>query len=123
MTERRPQPASSAAELLRGANPVPKPPYRDRLREHQLTERVEEHRLRKAVAKWTYLATAAQIVIADSVFVVYAWAGKSWNVPTPAIAAWLSATVVQVIAVVLVITRYLFPGKTPKNRDEAASEG
>lgn len=32
-----------------------------------------------------------------------------WQVPTAAIQAWLAATVVQVIGIVLVITRSLFP--------------
>jgi hypothetical protein len=110
----------SADELLAGANPVVKAPYRDRKREHKLLQQIEEHNLRKRVAKYAYIATAAQIVVADGVFVIYAWVGMSWEVPTPAIAAWLSATVVQVIAVLLVITRYLFPdgGRKRRNRPQ-----
>lgn len=50
-----------------------------------------------------------QLGIADAVFVAYAWAGKSWNVPTESMHVWLGATLVEVIGVVYVVTRYLFP--------------
>ncbi|MEZ0577300.1 hypothetical protein [Nocardioides sp. MH1] len=111
----------SAAEveaLLAGAKPVPKEPYRDRKREHKLQRQIDEHDLRKRVAKYTYVATAVQIGIADAVFVMYAWWGVSWSVPTEAIAAWLGATVIQVIAVLLVITRYLFPDGGRRSREK-----
>jgi len=86
-------------------------PYRERKNEHKLQRRVDEHALRKKVAKWSYIGLATQIVIADGVFVGYAWAGRQWDLPVAAISVWLSATVVQVIAVLLVITRYLFPDR------------
>lgn len=49
-----------------------------------------------------------QIGIADLVFYRYGSA-NGWEIPVSAIQAWLAAVVVQVISVVLVITRYLFP--------------
>lgn len=50
-----------------------------------------------------------QLGIADWVFIKYA-SSKGWaNLPTGAIQAWLAATVVQVVAVVLIIARSLFP--------------
>ena len=117
----QPRPGESAADLLVGTNPVPKEPFPIRKREQKLRERIDEHGLRKKVAKYAYIATAVQIAVADAVFIVYAWAGVSWNVPTAAIAAWLSATVVQVIAVLLVITRYLFPEGGRKGRKMAGT--
>jgi hypothetical protein len=84
-------------------------PYRDRANEQKLTRRTEEHELRKKVAKYAYIAVAAQIAVADVVFILYACVGRGWNLPSAAIGAWLAATVVQSIAVTLVITRYLFP--------------
>ena len=50
-----------------------------------------------------------QIVIADGVFVAYAEMGVDWKLPSAVILGWLSATVIEVIGVVLVITRSLFP--------------
>jgi hypothetical protein len=42
---------------------------------------------------------------------VFVWYGdtNAWHIPALAITGWLAATVVQVMSVVLVITRYLFP--------------
>ena len=105
------QPTSlSADDLLANARPT-RLPYMDRKNEHKLKQRIEEHGLRKTIAKWSYIALAVQILIADTVFVIYAGKGRHWNLPVAAISVWLSATVVQVIAVLLVITRYLFPDR------------
>lgn len=101
-------PMASADEILANSNPQ-RVPFKDRKDEEDLRQSQEEHELRKTVAKWAYRAVALQIGIADIVFITYAWAGRDWDVPTTAIAAWLSATVVQAIGVALVITRFLFP--------------
>lgn len=47
-------------------------------------------------------------MIADAVFVAFAWAGQSWDLTPGVIEVWLAATVVQVVAVV---TRHLFPNR------------
>lgn len=109
-------PHTTAKDLLRDRKVEEKSPssYRDQKQAQHLLQRREEHELRKTVAKSVYLATAAQVAIADVVFVVYAWVGKHWDIPAQAISAWLGATVVQVIAVLLVITRYLFPARRRK---------
>jgi hypothetical protein len=54
-----------------------------------------------------------QIVAANATF---AWYGDTngWDISPAAISAWMGATVVQVVSVVLVITNYLFPN--PKKR-------
>ena len=57
------------------------------------------------------ILVAAQLVVADVVFVVYAWAGEGWQLSAGVIEVWLAATLVELIAVVLVITRYLFPSR------------
>jgi hypothetical protein len=49
-----------------------------------------------------------QVVIADVAFFIYGF-WNEWEIPGGTINAWLAATVVQVIAVGLVITRSLFP--------------
>jgi hypothetical protein len=107
---------ATAGDLLRDRKVEEKAPtnYRDQKQAQRLLQRREEHELRKTVATWVYRATAVQVAAADVVFIIYAWVGRDWDVPVEAISAWLGATVVQVIAVLLVITRYLFPAHRRK---------
>jgi hypothetical protein len=50
------------------------------------------------------------------VFITYAWVGHDWSVPAGVVQVWLGATFVQIVGVVIVITRSLFPsgGELPK---------
>jgi hypothetical protein len=48
------------------------------------------------------------------VFVAFAWAGQDWHLSTAVIDVWLAATVVQVVGIVLVVTRNLFPDRDAK---------
>jgi hypothetical protein len=75
------------------------------------TERANR-RLRESFAKGALAAMVLQIIAANAVFV---WYGDTngWDIPGMAISAWLGATVVQVVAVVLVIMNYLFPRGGP----------
>ncbi len=68
--------------------------------------------LKRDYGRWALIAMGGQLVIADCVFVGYGF-GVAWQIPPNVIIGWLGATVIQVIAVVLVITRYLFPPRTP----------
>jgi hypothetical protein len=58
-------------------------------------------------------AMGVQILIADVAFYWYGYEhvaeGHRWQIPPGAIEVWLGATVVQVIGIVLVIARSLFP--------------
>lgn len=65
-------------------------------------------RLKGRVADVALTFMAAQVMAADGVFVAYGIA-NGWHAPPSAIVGWLSATVVEVIGVVVVISRYLFP--------------
>jgi len=69
--------------------------------------------LREKYALWFRPVLGAQLVVADVVFIIYAWAGVHWKVPPAAISAWLGAVVVQVIGIVMVIVKGLFPPTTP----------
>jgi hypothetical protein len=73
----------------------------------------EDHRqdikLKKSYARTFLWLVSAQLAMADLVFIAYAWAGRGWNLPTSVIEVWLGATLVELIGVVLVVTRYLFP--------------
>lgn len=68
----------------------------------------QERGLRKRFAIGAVLVMIAQIAAADAIFV---WYGDTngWDIPAAAISTWLGATVVQIVAVVLVIMNYLFP--------------
>ena len=67
----------------------------------------QELRLRGIYATVAGLAVIAQL--ADWFFYRYASEGVQWKVPNAVMAAWLAATVAQVVGVLLVITRNLFP--------------
>jgi hypothetical protein len=68
----------------------------------------EDRAMRKEIATNVFKAIRVQVIVADVVFVVYGF-WKGWHIPGSVISAWLGATVVQVIAVGLVIARSLFP--------------
>lgn len=69
--------------------------------------------LRESFARRALGVMVLQIIAANAVFV---WYGDTngWDIPGGAISAWLGSTVVQVVAVVLVIMNYLFPKGGPK---------
>jgi hypothetical protein len=50
-----------------------------------------------------------QLIAADGVFVTYAQVGADWNLSASVIDVWLGATLVEVVGIVYVVTRYLFP--------------
>lgn len=75
----------------------------------------QEHGLRQRYADWILWLLGAQFVVADGVFVAFAWAGWSWALTPGVIEVWLAATVVQVVGVVAIVTRHLFPGRDEVN--------
>lgn len=87
----------------------------EREREQKLTlQRLfaeQEHGLRQSYADWILRILGAQFFVADVVFVAFAWAGRKWDLPPGVIEVWLAATVVQILGVVAVVTRHLFPGR------------
>jgi hypothetical protein len=76
----------------------------------------QEHGLRQRYAGWILWLLGVQFVVADAVFVVFAWAGRSWDLAPGVIEVWLAATVVQVVGVVAVVTRHLFPNRDGQGR-------
>lgn len=69
----------------------------------------QDIKLKKKYANWLLWLITIQLVAADAVFVVYAWVGEDWHLDAGVIQVWLVATLVELIGVALVITRYLFP--------------
>jgi hypothetical protein len=81
----------------------------DMLGERVAVER-ENRRLRFGIAIAALALMAVQVLVANGIF---GWYGVTagWDVPPSAIGAWLGTTVVEVVAVVLVIVNYLFPNE------------
>jgi hypothetical protein len=65
--------------------------------------------LRQTYAKWLLIILALELLVVNAMFGLYAGIGEGWNVPEGVIQAWLGATFVQVVGVVTVVTKYLFP--------------
>jgi uncharacterized membrane protein len=70
----------------------------------------ENRRLRFGIAIAALALMALQVLVANGIFGWYGVAAE-WHVPSSAIGAWLGTTVVEVVAVVLVIVNYLFPNE------------
>ena len=64
--------------------------------------------LREKYALWIMILLGIQIVVADVVFFLYAAKGVHWQIPPVTMSTWLSSVVVQVVGVVLVVTKGLF---------------
>lgn len=75
--------------------------------------------LKKKYADWLLGAVIGQLLLANTVFVAYAWAGKGWDLEAVVINVWLGATLVQVIGVVAIVTRYLFPRRDSSPQGDA----
>jgi hypothetical protein len=73
----------------------------------------ENRRLRFGIAIAALALMALQVLVANGIFGWYGVAA-GWAVPAAAIGAWLGATVVEVVAVVLVIVNHLFPDEGRK---------
>jgi hypothetical protein len=84
----------------------------DMLGERVATEK-ENRKLRFGIAIPALILMALQVLAANGIFAWYGIAAD-WAVPSSAVTAWLGTTVVEVVAVVLVIVNYLFPGERRK---------
>lgn len=72
-------------------------------------DKMQDIGLKKMYAICIVCVLGAQLIIANGVFVAYAWAGVGWHVPAGVMAAWLSATLVEIVGIVAIVTRSLFP--------------
>lgn len=88
-------------------------PERERAQELDLNRSFaeQEHALRERYATWILIILAGQFLIADAVFVAYAWAGHGWAIPASVMHWWLATMVVQIVGVAHVVTRHLFPNR------------
>lgn len=101
----------SADDVLDKAEELEPVPERDRvtLSDIEIESHAFDLRLQKIVGFGAFGIMVVQLVVADAVFVVYA-SSKGWGkIPEGVMQVWLAATVVQVIGVVIVIARSVFP--------------
>lgn len=96
-------PAEAREHLGSTPEPVTSLDQADRKKNAQL-----DLELKKRYAYSALIGMGAQLLIADGVFIGYA-VGVHWQIPANVMNVWLGATVVQLIGVVVLITRYLFP--------------
>jgi hypothetical protein len=67
-----------------------------------------DSRLREALGYGAIAAAGSQLLSANVGFYLYA-AHKHWDIPSEVVIGWLGATVAQIVGIVLVIAKYLFP--------------
>ena len=79
----------------------------------------QEIELRRNYARGLLLILTVQIVVADVVFWVFAEA-EHWHLSDGVIQVWLAAAVVEVIGVVAIVTRNLFPRRDRLGRSDSA---
>jgi predicted Kef-type K+ transport protein len=84
----------------------------DALRE-ALASEMQNRRLRYPIAIGALVVMVLQVVVSNAIF---GWYGdtNAWSISAAAISAWMGATVVEVVAVVLVVMNYLFPPERQK---------
>jgi hypothetical protein len=102
------------------------PLSRDELERHAMSQDIELKReafnqeldLRKKYANWLILGMFVQLAIADLAFFLVASLGFGWKLDASIMNVWLGGTVIQVVSIVVVVARHLFP-----RRDKALGEG
>jgi hypothetical protein len=67
--------------------------------------------LKQRYGKWILILMGLQLAVVNLVFLLYAWLGFDFKPPEKIVQIWLVATFVQIVSVVVVITRSLFPNE------------
>jgi hypothetical protein len=103
--------AAFARQILEGLDVEDVRPTADltpweELRYQDLRQDIE---LRRRYALRMLWILGAELTFVNLMFLLYTWIGVHWRVPGTTMQVWLSATVVQVVGIVYVVTRYLFP--------------
>lgn len=101
------KPAEAREHLGSAPEPVTRMDNRDLARK---SEQLDQE-LKKRYAYSALIGMCIQLLISNGVFVGYAF-GVRWQIPANVMDVWLGATVVQLIGVVALITRYLFPQRS-----------
>jgi uncharacterized membrane protein YdbT with pleckstrin-like domain len=74
----------------------------------RLASEAQNRKLRYPIAIGALLVMVLQVAVSNAIF---GWYGdtNAWSISAAAISAWMGTTVVEVVAVVLVVMNYLFP--------------
>jgi hypothetical protein len=80
-----------------------------RMEHLRTTDYEQDIQLKKIYALVLLSGLGIQLVIANAAFFLYGFVGVDWKIDPNVMQVWLAATVVEVVGVVLVVTRYLFP--------------
>jgi hypothetical protein len=67
--------------------------------------------LKQRYGKWILILMGAQLAVVNAGFLLYAGLGYDFKPPENIVQVWLVATFVQIVSVVVVITKSLFPGE------------
>ncbi|MBP1161162.1 MULTISPECIES: hypothetical protein [unclassified Rhodococcus (in: high G+C Gram-positive bacteria)] len=81
-----------------------------RIRTLKAKNREQDIKLRKRLALWSTIFVGAQLLMSNVFFGVYLFVNRE-NPDSQVMIAWLTASVVEVIGILLVIARSLFPVK------------
>jgi hypothetical protein len=75
----------------------------------ELNSEIQNRRLRHPIAIGALIVMVLQVAASNAIF---GWYGdtNAWSISAAAISAWMGTTVVEVVAVVLVVMNHLFPG-------------
>lgn len=101
----------SGIERVQRADPKDPEPVADS-DDLEQADRAQDIALKKVYAYSMLVGLGVLLLITETLFALYAHVGMHWRVPDAVVIAWLSSTVVEVVAIVLVITRYLFPPRS-----------
>lgn len=84
----------------------------EQLREEVASD-VQNRKLRYPIAIAALILMVVQVIVSNAIF---GWYGDSnaWNISAAAISAWMGTTVVEVVAVALIVMNYLFPAERRK---------
>ena len=102
------------AQAIQAGTPTPDATPRQSI-DYDSLEREQDIGLKGKYGTGLLILLAVQIVAADALVYLYAWLGNDWNPPPEVIQVWLGAAVVQVVGVVAVVVRYLFPSRANSN--------
>jgi hypothetical protein len=90
----------------KSVNELP-PERKERLEGDDLEELIK---LKRFYGRSVLALMTLQLVVVNAGFLVYSWKGYEWAPPEGVVQVWLTATFVQIVSVVVVITKSLFPG-------------
>lgn len=90
-----------------------------RLKDHRL-----DHNLKRALGRWSIRLLGAQMVLTNTACIAYGVVvvRRGGELPTEALIGWMSATIVEIVALALVVAKYLFP-ESGNNWNQEPSRG